>query len=182
MRDTMSAPGRVTPTGNSAPTFRVKPLSAAIGMASVMLLAGMSGGALAKKVCDDGGSPPCNKPGGGGKPPTEAGANNLSFPLILSENVGPAGFPADGAWRFAEITNPPNDPLCIGEEGVASGTPVPADFLCYYGRKWSSSSRKATVGENRFDAYPEEPAGCSTTRRKDASRWLQKAATISGKR
>ncbi len=69
-----------------------------------------------------------------GKPPApggEIGANNLSFPLILSDNATPASFPLDGAWRFAAI-----DPTqCIGEEGVTPGTPVPPDYLCYYGRQ-----------------------------------------------
>ena len=73
-------------------------------------------------------------PGGGHKPPTgETGSNNLSFPVILSDNVGPAGFPADGVWRFAPITEPATE--CIGEDGVTPGTPVPPEHLCYYGRK-----------------------------------------------
>ncbi len=72
--------------------------------------------------------------GGGNKPPTgeETGSNNLSFPVILSDNVGPAGFPADGAWKFATIGSTDE---CIGEEGVIPGTPVPPEYLCYYGGK-----------------------------------------------
>ncbi|MCP5452014.1 MAG: hypothetical protein H6972_15970 [Gammaproteobacteria bacterium] len=72
-----------------------------------------------------------------GKPPTpggETGANNLSFPLILSDNASPAGLPLDGAWRFAAIDDPTTQ--CIGEDGVTpAGTPVPPEYVCYYGRK-----------------------------------------------
>lgn len=70
-----------------------------------------------------------------GKPPTpeEGGVNNLSFPLILSDNVGFGALPADGTWRWAAITNPETE--CIGELGVTPGTPVAPTILCYYGRK-----------------------------------------------
>jgi hypothetical protein len=88
-----------------------------------------SGGALALKPgCE---APPCG--GGGGTTPGETGANNLSFPLILSENATPAAFPLDGAWRFATIGDPLTD--CIGEEGVPTGAPVPPEYVCYYGGK-----------------------------------------------
>lgn len=71
---------------------------------------------------------------GPGKPPpsTEA-ANNISYPVILSDNVGPAAFPADAPWRFASITDPQNQ--CIGEAGVTPGTVVDPAITCYYGRK-----------------------------------------------
>ena len=71
------------------------------------------------------------KPTGG-----ESGVNNLSFPVILSDNVGPAAFPADGAWRWAPITDP--ETQCIRETGVTPGTPVPPDYLCYYGGGFGS--------------------------------------------
>lgn len=104
-------------------TFQPKQLATAVFVG----LCALSAGAYAAK-----GAP--GVPGGGG-PPTggESGVNNLSFPVILSDNVGPAAFPADGAWRFATITDPLTQ--CIGEEGVAAGTPVPPEYLCYYGGK-----------------------------------------------
>ena len=89
------------------------------------LFIGISAGAYAAK-----GSPGGGGGGGGGEPPTtETGSNNLSFPVILSDNIGP--FPADGLWRFAPITTPETE--CIGEAGVTAGEPVPPNFLCYYG-------------------------------------------------
>ena len=70
---------------------------------------------------------------GSGKPPPKVeAANNLSFPLILSDGVGPT-LPGDAAWRFATITN--FGTQCIGEEGVTPGTPVDPNYLCYYGRR-----------------------------------------------
>jgi hypothetical protein len=100
-----------------------------------------------------------------GKPPTpggETGTNNLSFPVIFSENVAPAAFPADGAWRFAPIDDPVAD--CIGEEGVTPGTPVPPDYLCYYGRHVTVVSE---TGEIRFDGDPCPSVDCKVW-------WLQK--------
>jgi hypothetical protein len=68
-----------------------------------------------------------------GKPPTgESGVNNLSFPLILSDNVAPA-LAGDGIWKWAPITEPSTQ--CIGEAGVTPGTAVDPSILCYYGRK-----------------------------------------------
>ena len=103
-----------------------------------------------------------------GKPPTpggETGANNLSFPLIQSDNASSAGFPGDGAWRFAAI-----DPAqCIGEEGVTPGTPVPSEYVCYYGRKVVVISE---TGEIVF-----EPSGYSCDGQVDdycKVWWLQK--------
>lgn len=71
-------------------------------------------------------------PGGGGAPPSVEGTSSLSFPVIMSDNVGPAGFPIDGAWRFANVTDPATQ--CVGESGVADGTAVSPDIPCYYGR------------------------------------------------
>ena len=72
----------------------------------VITLIGMSAGVYAAKggvgnVGRGGGS-------GGGKPTTtETAANNLSFPVILSEEeVRPGNFPSDSAWKFATITDP----------------------------------------------------------------------------
>lgn len=72
--------------------------------------------------------------GGGGGPPTAEAASNLSFPVIMSDNVAPAAFPIDGAWRFATVTNPSTE--CVGEAGVPDGV-VPETTLCYYGRQVS---------------------------------------------
>ncbi len=102
------------------------------------LLIGMSAGVYAAKGGPGGG-------GSGGEPPTtETGSNNLSFPVILSDNTGP--FPADGVWRFAPITTPQSE--CIGETGVTAGEPVPPNYLCYYGRHITVISE---TGELQFD-------------------------------
>jgi len=66
-----------------------------------------------------------------GSPGTETAANNLSLPVILGDNVTPA-FPVDNAWKFADITDPGTQ--CIGEGGVPVGSPVPPEYVCYYGR------------------------------------------------
>lgn len=100
-----------------------------------------------------------------GKPPTpggETGANNLSFPLILSDNATPGAFPLDGAWRFAPIADPLTE--CIGEEGVTPGTPVPPEYRCYYGRKVIVISE---TGEIEFDGEPCPSDDCKVW-------WLQK--------
>jgi hypothetical protein len=62
----------------------------------------------------------------------ESGVNNLSFPLILSDNVAPS-LAGDGIWKWASITDPASQ--CIGEAGVTPGTAVDPSILCYYGRK-----------------------------------------------
>ncbi len=110
--------------------------------------------------------------GGGHQPPSgETAANNLSFPVILSDNATPAAFPVDGAWRFAPLADPA---ACIGEAGVASGTPVPPEYLCYYGRQVIVSSETGAVsfvgsvsaGANQTACDPED-ADCKVW-------WLQK--------
>lgn len=90
--------------------------------------------------------------GGGGRPPIpeEGAASNLSFPVILSDNVGPSAFPSDGAWRFATITDPAAE--CIGEGGVTSGSPVPPTTNCYYGRHVSVVSETGVI---QFDGDPK---------------------------
>jgi len=92
----------------------------------------------------------------------ETGSNNLSFPLILSDNATPAAFPLDGAWRFAPISDPTTE--CIGEEGVIAGEPVPAEYLCYYGRHVTVVSE---TGDILFDGEPCPSADCMVW-------WLQK--------
>ena len=77
-----------------------------------------------------------------GKPTTgESGVNNLSFPLILSDNVGPAAFPADGIWKWATITNPSTQ--CIGETGVTPGTAVDPTSCATTAARSTSSRRRA---------------------------------------
>ena len=121
-----------------------------LGRAVFVGLCAFSAGAYAAQ-----GAPGVPGGGGGGKPPpvTETGANNLSFPVILGDNVGPAAFPADGAWRWAPVVDPLTE--CIGEEGVAAGTPVPPQYLCYYGRHVSVSSEEGSVGDIVFDGDPK---------------------------
>ena len=88
---------------------------------------------------------------GKGKPITgESGVNNLSFPVILSDNVGPAAFPADGIWRWAPVTDPVAQ--CVDEAGVADGTAVAPSILCYYGRKVTVVSE---TGEILFTGDPK---------------------------
>jgi hypothetical protein len=68
-----------------------------------------------------------------GKPTTgESGVNNLSFPLILSDNAAPA-LAGDGIWKWAQVNDPSTQ--CIGEAGVTPGTAVDPSIFCYYGRK-----------------------------------------------
>lgn len=80
--------------------------------------------------CEAIGGPPCNGGPGGGEEPT--GANNLSYPVIWSDNVLKPDFtPSDALWTFAEIT----DPLiqCVQQDPPVST--VAADIACYYGQK-----------------------------------------------
>jgi hypothetical protein len=148
-----SVKGYMSNQAGKATAFRRSRLAAAIGITGMMLVAGMSGSAFAAKdgLCKDGTPRPC-KPEGGGKPPTEIGSNNLSFPVILSDNVAPDGFPQDGPWRSANITDV--NTQCVGEEGVTPGEPVSSDDLCYYGRKVIVVNEGGTVGEITFE--PED--------------------------
>ncbi len=83
--------------------------------------------------------------GGGGRPPGgEAAANNISFPVILSDGVGPAAFPLDGAWRFAEITAP--ETQCVLQTSTAPA--VDPSISCYYGQHTTTVSE---TGEIAFD-------------------------------
>jgi hypothetical protein len=144
----------------------------ALGLAGVLLLAGTGSSAFAAKdgLCKDGTPRPC-KPGSTGD---DSGSNNLSFPIIFSDNVSPNGFPQDGPWRFADITDVTT---CIDEYGVADGTSVPPEFLCYYGRKINVVNEEGQVGAIEFEPYPEEPAGyCDDNEDPAACKvwWLQK--------
>jgi len=87
--------------------------------------------------------------GGGGGGETDTAASNVSFPVILSDNVNPNGFPLDGAWRFAAIANPATD--CVGEAGVTTGVIDPT-VLCYYGRHVTVVSE---TGQIVFDGVPK---------------------------
>ncbi len=88
---------------------------------------------------------------GGYKPPEgESGTNNISFPIILSDNIGPSSLPADGAWKFAPIANPATE--CIGEDGVDAGTAVDPSILCYFGRKVVVTSETGAIS---FEGDPK---------------------------
>ncbi len=70
-----------------------------------------------------------------GPPATEAGSNNLSFPVIWSDGVAPTDFQdLTTGWVFAAVSAPLTE--CVGEEGLelVDGA-VPDSYLCYYGRK-----------------------------------------------
>ena len=95
--------------------------------------------------------------GGGGT--TETAGSNVSFPIILSDNVAPGAFPVDGAWRFASITNPTSE--CVGEQGVAAGTAVASNVYCYYGRHVTVTSE---TGALSFEAT-RKCGGCKSERR-----------------
>jgi hypothetical protein len=115
-------------------TLKHKALALAVASALGGMLA-LSGNAFAARPPDAG--------GGGGGPPTggESGVNNLSFPVILSDNVGPAAFPADGVWRWASISSPETE--CALETNTVS--PVPTTILCYCGRKVTVVSETGEV-------------------------------------
>ncbi len=104
-------------------------LGNAIARASILVTLLTTGPLLAAP----GGVPgkPPGTPGGGGGGEVETAGSNLSFPVILSDNVSFSGFPADGPWRFEPITDPTTQ--CVGEDGVEGA--VPSDITCYYGRK-----------------------------------------------
>ncbi len=73
-------------------------------------------------------------PGGGHKPPTgEAAANNVSFPVIFSDNVKPTGWVEVTSWTFAIITDPLTQ--CVGEDDIVPPAKVSTDILCYWGRE-----------------------------------------------
>jgi len=74
-------------------------------------------------------------PGGGGnKPPGgEAAANNVSFPVIFSDNVRPTGWVEVTAWTYATITNIATQ--CVDEDDIVPPARVSPDILCYYGRE-----------------------------------------------
>lgn len=87
--------------------------------------------------------PGCNAPpcGGGNKPPSgETASNNLSYPVIFSDNVRLPDWNTSvtsnpSTWTFATFPDViPSTASCVQETGVAAGTAVPTDTLCYYGR------------------------------------------------
>lgn len=82
--------------------------------------------------------------GGGGGGEVETAASNVSFPIILSDNVSPAGFPLDGAWRFANIIDPATE--CVGQSNTAPV--IDPTIPCYYGQH---VTYVAETGLNVFD-------------------------------
>jgi len=160
--------------GSNIISSKRKHLAKAVCVAGLVLAAGLSCNAFAAKdgLCKDGTPRPC-KPSSTGE---EGAGNNLSFPIIFSDNASPAGFPQEGPWRFADITEPQTQ--CIDEGGVADGTPVPPEYLCYFGRKVVVVNEEGEVGVMEFDPYPEIPAGYCNDHPEDTAAckvwWLQK--------
>lgn len=88
-------------------------------------------------------------PPGKGRPTGgETASSNISYPVILSENQAPGGFPLDGAWRFAEITDPGSQ--CVGEDNLLPA--VDPNTVCYNGRKVTVVSE---TGEIVFSGEPK---------------------------
>jgi hypothetical protein len=116
----------------------MKPSTLTAIMAGIVLTVAATGSAqAARRVCDDGSFPPCNKP-----PGESSGTNNLSYPVILSEGVTPGGFPVAGDWVFADIT----DPASQCTTGVEPGTPVSPGVVCYWNgsQVWWLSQRQSS--------------------------------------
>lgn len=79
--------------------------------------------------CADMGGPPCKDSSGGGEP---TGTNNLSYPVIWSDNVATPGFvKSDALWSFGGIIEPGNE--CVLQASPV--TTVPDEVACYYGEK-----------------------------------------------
>lgn len=114
-----------------------------LAWAVLTVFCAVSGGASAAP-----GGIPGGGGGGGGKPPPsgETAASNVSFPVILSDNIAPNAFPQDGVWRFATVNDPTTE--CVDENGVTPGTAVDPNINCYYGRHVSVISE---TGEIVFD-------------------------------
>lgn len=88
-----------------------------------------------------------NRPPGVGPPTGGESASNISFPIIMSDNIAPA-LPADGDWKFVTITDPTTQ--CVGEGGVDGA--VDPTIPCYYGRHVTVVSE---TGETTFDGDPK---------------------------
>lgn len=79
--------------------------------------------------------------------PEEGAGNNLSVPVILSENVGPADLVVTyPSMSFASIAS-----IDDCTTGVPDGSAVPVDILCYYyqSKVWWLQER----AENRWQAH-----------------------------
>lgn len=91
----------------------------------------LGGTALAvPQWCVDMGGPPCKggKDGGGGEP---IGTNNLSFPVIWSDNVMKSDFiPSTVPWTGGTVGNTAQ---CVQQ--ATPVTTVPAEIMCYFGEK-----------------------------------------------
>ena len=112
-----------------------------IALATALIGAWAIGGnaVAARKVCDDGSFPPCNKP-----PVGEAASNNLSFPVIWSDGERKPGFvQSDDPWSFATVefdgeayyTDVGQGRVnCVGEDDITPPEKISSDVLCYRGR------------------------------------------------
>lgn len=72
--------------------------------------------------------PPCKGgPGGGGEP---VGTNNLSYPVIWSDNIVKPDFtPSTAPWTFAAVADPASE--CVQQDPPVNT--VPSGIACYYG-------------------------------------------------
>lgn len=103
-----------------------------------LAMAAFSGSAFALKPgCS---APPCGGSGGHQPPSGETSPNNLSYPVIFSDNVTPSDWDTSvtsnpATWHFAIFPEQvPSTASCLQETGVAEGTAVSSSTLCYYGR------------------------------------------------
>lgn len=115
-----------------------------VSAAAILFGAFVLGGSVtaARKVCDDGTFPPCNKPSTG-----EAASNNLSYPVIWSDGAMKPDFvPSEAAWVFAGVSSDEggrytgseaggDKVYCVGEDDIVPPATIPVDVLCYFGRK-----------------------------------------------
>ena len=109
----------------------IKRLSIVLSGVALAASIGFSGVANAvPQWCIDMGGPPCTGgPGGGGEP---VGTNNVSYPVIWSDNVLKSDFTQSTApWTFATITNPATE--CVQQDSPVNT--VSPDIACYYGEK-----------------------------------------------
>lgn len=103
-------------------------MASSIPRNAIPVAAAMAALLLASTVLAAPGGVP-GKPGGGG---TEGAGNNLSYPVIFSDNVQPDDFLVVPTWTYATIAS---TSACISEVGVPAGTAVPDNVLCYYARQ-----------------------------------------------
>ncbi|MEZ4295018.1 MAG: hypothetical protein R3B70_08565 [Polyangiaceae bacterium] len=126
-------------------------------VATLTATLGVTGHAFALKPgCS---APPCGQGGGNQPPGGETAPNNLSYPVIFSDNARPPDWDTSVTsdpftWLFATFPSPiPNTDACLQESGVPVGTEVPANLLCYYGRPTTTQSDGSLmfIGDEEMD-------------------------------